>query len=179
MPNTKKVIVRLVGITVAVISLLISVIGQTPQTPTDTKFTSDSGGFSVKVPGKPTTKSEDISSANGPTTLHTFLVETNEGKNFYLVGYSDYNTKLDTTKSLDGVIDAQISSMKGKITSDKTITLKGYPGRAVTIETDDVIFYSTVYVAGSRLYQVMFGMPKGDPMPPEAKEFFTSFEILI
>jgi hypothetical protein len=164
---------------IAVSSLTISALGQTSQTPTSSKFTSDSGGFSVKVPGTPTTKNEPINSTNGPTTLHTFLVETNNGKDFYLVGYSDYETKLDTAKSLNGVISAQVDSMKGKITSDKSITLKSYPGRSVTIETDDVTFYSTVYVAGNRLYQIMFGMPKGETMPSEAKEFFSSFEILI
>ena len=179
MPNARKTLRELIGIISVAGSLLLSALAQTPQTPVDTKFTSDRGGFSVKIPGKPTTKSEDITSANGPSTLYTFLVETNEGKNFYLVGYSDYNTKLDTTKSLDGVISAQVASMKGKITADNTITLKGYPGRSVTIETDDVIFYSSVYVAGNRLYQIMFGMPKGDPMPAEAKEFFSSFQILI
>src|SRR5947207_1727526 len=121
MPNANKAIRRLIGTVCFVTMLWMSVIGQTPQTTPASKFTSKDGKFSVKIPGEPTAKNEDITSENGPTTLHTFILETNEGKNFFIVGYSDYKTTLDVAKSLEGVISAQANGTKGKITSDKAI----------------------------------------------------------
>ena len=163
------------GMTIS--SLLLS--GTVYATHSTAKFTSKDGAFSVTLPEEPKEKSEDISTKNGPTALHTFQVEQNEGKIFYMVGYSDYQTSLDSTASLEGVINRQVESMKGKITSDKMITLDGHPGRSVTIEAEGTIFFSSVYTAGNRLYQVMFGMPKGETMPPDGKEFLDSFRILI
>src|SRR5882724_2790937 len=132
MPNPKEAIGRSFCVIVALCSLLVTMTGQIPQTPLASKFTSKDGRFSVKLPAEPTTKSEDISSDNGPSTLHTFTVEINGGRSFFLIGYSDYNTSLDVAKTLDGVISAQAIGMKGKITSDKTVALKGYSGRSVT-----------------------------------------------
>ena len=164
---------------VAMSTLLLSVAVHAQQDQSNATFTSKEGAFSLTLPGTPKEKSEDITSNNGPTTLHTFMVERDEGQRFFLVGYSDYKTKLDADASLASVISGQVESLKGKITSDKTVTLAGHPGRSVTIESEGIAFYSTVYVAGNRLYQLMCGMPKADAMPPDAKEFFDSFRILI
>ena len=170
---------RLFMLGMALSSLLLSGAVYALQAHSTSKFTSKEGAFSVTLPEEPKESSQDSSSNNGPTVLHIFQVERNEGKVFYMVGYSNYQTRLDEAASLEGVIKAQVESMKGKITSDKMITLDGHPGRSVTIEAEGVIFFSSVYVAGNRLYQVMFGMPLGETMPADGKEFFDSFRILI
>jgi len=179
MLNVDYAVKRLFVLRMVISSLLLSGAVYAAQTHSTSKFTSKEGAFSVTLPAEPKEKSQDISSKNGPTVLHTFQVEQNEGSILYLVGYSDYQTSLDTANSLVGVINNQVESMKGKITSDKMITLDGHSGRSVTIEAEGVIFYSSVYVAGNRLYQVMFGMPKGETMPAGGKEFLDSFRILI
>ena len=161
------------------LSLLLSGGVNARQEHSTAKFTSKEGAFSVTLPAEPKESNQDISSNNGPTVLHTFTVERNEGKVFYMVGYSDYQARLDTTTSLENVIKGQVESLKGKITSDKMITLDGHSGRSVTIEAEGITFFSSVYVAGNRLYQVMFGMQKGETMPADAKEFLDSFRILI
>ena len=179
MLNATWAVKRFFVFVIAISALLLSVSVHAQQDQSSATFTSKEGAFSVTLPGTPKEKSEDISSNNGPTTLHTFMVERNEGQNFFLVGYSDYQTKLDADASWASVINGQVESLKGKITADKTVTLNGHPGRSVTIEVEGTLFLSTVYVAGNRLYQMMYGMPKGDAMPPDAKEFFDSFRILI
>ncbi|HEY8185032.1 MAG TPA: hypothetical protein VIF64_03125 [Pyrinomonadaceae bacterium] len=143
------------------------------------KFTSKEGAFSVALPETPKEKSQEISSKTGPSTLHTFLVERNEGRSFFLVGYSDYQVPLDVKSSLEGVISGQVEGMKGKITSDKMVTLDGHPGRSVTIEAEGNVFFSSVYIVGNRLYQIMYGMPQAEAMPSDAREFFDSFRILL
>jgi hypothetical protein len=164
---------------IALSSILLSVAVYPQQAHSTAKFTSKEGAFSVTLPGEPKESSEDIKTNSGPTVLHQFQVERNEGKVFYIVGYSDYQIRLEETTSLEGVIKAQVESMKGKITSDKMVTLDGHPGRSVTIEAEGVIFFSSVYVAGNRLYQVMFGMQKGETMPADGRDFLDSFRILI
>jgi hypothetical protein len=142
-------------------------------------FTSKEGAFSITLPEAPNEKSEPMTSNNGPTTLHTFTVERNEGQSFLMVGYSDYQTRLDVEGTLTGVINGQVDSLKGKITSDKPVTLDGHPGRLVTIETAGAVFYSKIYVAENRLYQVMFGTAKALTQAAELNEGFESFHILM
>jgi len=179
MLNAEYAVKKFFVLGMAISSLLLAGAVCAGQTHSSAKFTSKEGAFSVTLPEEPKEKSQDISTKIGPTTLHTFSVERNGGTSFYMVGYSNYQTTLDSTTSLENVISGQVESMKGKITSDKLITLDGYPGRSVTIEAEGSIFFSSVYVAGNRLYQVMFGMPKGETMPADGKEFLDSFRILI
>ena len=175
----KRVIrIHMILVGIAVSSLFLSGVAR-GQTHTNEKYTSKEGGFAVKIPGDPKLKSQNIDSKGGPTVLYTFTVEESDGKSFYLVGYSDYPTKLDEATSLEGVISSQVASMKGTITSDEKITLNGHPGRSVTIEDAENVFYSSVYIAGNRLYQVMYGMTKGDKLPEVGRKFLSSFEILI
>jgi hypothetical protein len=107
------------------------------------------------------------------------MIEANEGRSFYLVVYSDYETTLDADASLNTVISAQLASMKGKITADKKTAVNGHPGRSVTLENEDAVFYSSVYIAGKRLYQVMYGLEKGQSLSADARKFLDSFKILI
>jgi len=168
----KKFFVLIIALSISLLSVAV----HAQQENAAATFTSKEGGFSVRLPGKPTEKTEEISSNNGPTTLHTFMVD--QGQRFFLVGYSDYQTKLDVSSSLENVVKGQVESLKGKITSDKSVTLAGYQGRSVTIETEETIFFSTVYVAGNRLYQLMSGRPKSAEATAGIKEFFDSFRIL-
>jgi hypothetical protein len=141
------------------------------------RFTSKEGAFSVKFPGEPKQTNQDSNSELGPTVLHMFVVERNAGKYAYLVGYSDYASKMDSAKTLENVIDAQAKSITGKVTADKKVTLNGWPGRMVTIEGDAVVFLSGAYAAETRLYQIIFVMQKGDTPPADTADFLGSFEI--
>jgi hypothetical protein len=170
---------KFIALAITLSSLFLSVIAQGGQDHAKEKFTSKEGAFSIKLPGEPKQNSEDISSLNGPTTLHTFVVEDTNDKCFYMVGYSDYQTKLDEASSLDAVINAQLKGMKGTITSDKKVTLNGHAGRSVTIEGEETVYYSSVYVAGNRLYQVLYGRARAEAVSAAAREFLDSFEILI
>src|SRR5262249_54072286 len=54
-----------------------------------TEFVSATGGFSVKMPGKPQDQSEQVDSQDGPLDVHTFAVDV--GKYGYVVQYNDYS----------------------------------------------------------------------------------------
>ena len=178
MSNARYNITRPFMLATAMFTLLLSVAVQA-QDHANPTFTSKEGAFSVVLPEPPKEKSEDMNSNSGPTTLHTFTVERNEGQSFFMVGYSDYQNKLDVEESLTGVINGQVDSLKGKITSDTAVTLDGHPGRLVTIESAEAVFYSKIYVAGNRLYQVMFANAKSVKTAADLNESFESFRILM
>jgi hypothetical protein len=173
-PTLKTAVVVIAAALISLLSVAVKA-----QDHASTTFTSKEGAFSITLPDAPKEKSEEMTSNNGPTTLHTFTVERNEGQSFLMVGYSDYQSRLDVEASLTGVINGQVDSLKGKLTSDKAVTLDGHPGRLVTIESADAIFTSKVYVVGNRLYQVMFGNAKAMKPAAELNESFDSFHILI
>jgi len=112
MQNKRLARIHFILVGVAVSSLFLSGVARA-QTHTNEKYTSKAGGFSVKIPGDPKLKSQNVDSQSGPTVLYTFTLEESDGKSFYLVGYSDYPTKLDEATSLEGVISSQVASMKG------------------------------------------------------------------
>jgi len=140
-------------------------------------FVSKEGGFSVKMPGEPKASAEDIDTAVGKVALHMFTVETNSGNDAYMIEYSDFSIVPDAASAIDAAINGQVGSFKGKITADKKVTLNGWPGRTVTIEGPEATSLSSAYMAGNRLYQVMFVMVKGETLPPDVSEYFASFLI--
>jgi hypothetical protein len=142
-----------------------------------TVFTNKEGGFTVKLPGDPKPENQTIDTAAGPIVLHMFTLEANAGKFAYLVQFSDFPSIPDAAKAVDGAIDGQTKSFKGTLVSDKKVVLNGWPGRVVRINGEAVDCLSSAYVAGNRLYQVMFVMEKGQTAPPEATEFLNSFQI--
>ena len=143
-----------------------------------TEFTSANGKFSVKMPGKPQDQSEQIDSQDGPLDVHTFGVDV--GKYGYVVQYNDYSdpvTSDEIEKILSAVRDGGSKQIQGKIVSEKTITRNGFPGKSIQVESGDLVYFEDCYMAGQRLYQVIFSMPVGEKMPPEAEEFRSSFQI--
>jgi hypothetical protein len=143
-----------------------------------TEFISEEGGFSVRMPGKPQETIQQVDSADGPLEMHRFALDV--GENGYIVLYNDYSdpvTSDEIEKILDAVRDGGAKYVSGKVVSEKAVKLKNYSGRSVRIESNEVIYIDNFYLVGQRLYQVIFGMPKGGTMPAEAKEFMESFQI--
>jgi hypothetical protein len=141
------------------------------------QFVSAEGEFSVKFPAEPKASSQNVDTDLGKVTMHIFTVETNSGNNAYVVIYADYSIVPDAAKAVDGAINGQADSVKGKIVDDKKVTLNGWHGRIVRIESPDATFLTSAYMAGNRLYQVMYVTTKGETIPSDVAEFRASFEI--
>jgi hypothetical protein len=162
----------------AILILVIFAFASAQEKITLTEFVSAKGGFSVKMPGKPEDRSEQVDSADGPLDVHTFALDV--GKNGYVVQYNDYSdpvTKDEIEKILSAVRDGGSKQIQGKIVSEKTHSRNGFPGKSIQVESGDLVYFEDCYLAGQRLYQVIFSMPVGDKMPPEAEEFRSSFQI--
>ena len=142
------------------------------------QFVSKEGEFSVKMPAEPKTSSQDVDTDVGKVTMHNFFVETNSGNNAYVVIYADYpSAPNDPVSTVDKAINGQANSAKGKIIEEKKVTLNGWPGETARIENSDMTYLSAAYMAGNRLYQLIFVAPKGETIPSEVSEFMASFQI--
>jgi hypothetical protein len=79
-------------------------------------------------------------------------------------------------KLLDSVRDGLVYQTKGRVVSEKPITLANFPGRDQVIVGANGTHYRVRLVwAGTRLYQIMAVTP-GEPRP-ESNIFFDSFRI--
>jgi hypothetical protein len=154
-----------------------SVVAQPNPSAAMIQFVNKEGEFSVKLPSEPKASTQEVDTAVGKVTMHMFTVETNSGATAFMVIYSDYPSALDPATAVDGAITGEVGSFKGKIVADKKVTLNGWPGRTVTIEGADVNCLSSAYMAGNRLYQVMFATSKGEAIPSDGTDFIASFQI--
>lgn len=146
-------------------------------------FESKEGDFRVLFPGKPMRQTQEIPVPGGKTKLHLFLVSPQDDR-VYMVSYNDYPeavVKAQETKTLlDNVVKGNVESLKGKVLSQKEITLgqKKHPGRAVLIENNEGAQYKAkVFLVGNRLYQVVALGPKEFIEQKETGKYLDSFDV--
>ena len=122
-------------------------------------FTSKEGGFSVAVPGKPAENKQRVNTATATLEVHLFVVEGMKDT-VYVVSYSDLpaaEIKAGTAeKRLDFARDGAVNNARGKLRTEKKITLDNHPGRELIIEAEKgVVIKMRIYAVKQRLYQAM------------------------
>src|SRR5688572_23404134 len=91
-------------------------------------FSPKDGGFTVLMPGMPMEDKQDVKTVSGDITVMLHFIEVkNEGS--LVVSYSEYPDAAfkggDDEKRLDSARDGAVVSAKGKLKSEKKITLDG------------------------------------------------------
>ncbi len=122
-------------------------------------FTSKEGGFAVALPGSPSETKQRVRTATGHLDVYLYVVEGPDDA-AYVVSYSDLppeDVKAGAEqKRLDFAREGAIDNARGKLRSEKPITVDGFPGRDLLIETDkDLAIRMRIVVARRRLYQAM------------------------
>lgn len=143
------------------------------------EFALPAGRFSVLMPGTPKTTRRTIRTEIGDVAA-TRYTTTDAANVTYDVLLNDYPkagiARASTQKLLDSVRDGLVYQTKGRLVSDKPITLANFPGRDQEIVGANGTHYRIRLVwAGARLYQIMAVTP-GEPRP-DASIFFDSFKI--
>lgn len=129
----------------------------------------------VEFPGKP-----KESSASGKSQL---VLEAMGGKAAYLLMVNVMPVKIDITnkaaikKILDGGRDGGVKGLKGKLVSEKDITMGKYPGRTFDIQTATGLYRSRVYLTEGKMFQVVVFGPKEFSDGADAKKFLESLKI--
>lgn len=142
-----------------------------------TPHTSGDEGYSVVLPGEPTTSSKKLATAAGNVTVRTTRVEFN-GTVFSVVttDYPDSFQDVTAEKLLDAVRDG-MKSTDGSVVKESPHDAEAVRGREVRIEAGKSnAVRARVYFAKSRLTQVMVTGSKDGVSGAEADEFFKSFK---
>lgn len=143
------------------------------------EFEIPAGRFKILMPGTPKTTRRTIPTDIGKvaSTRYTAIDAANVTYDVLLNDYPKSGvSRARPQKLLDSVRDGLMFQTKGRMVSDKQITLAGFPGRDLEITGSDGTHYRTRLVwVETRLYQIMV-VTAGKPRP-EADVFFDSFRI--
>jgi hypothetical protein len=142
---------------------------------------SDSG-FSISMPGKPAKSDSTVPSAAGPLPLRMYTLS--KGYEGYFTGYSEYPdivfTASEPEEILNGAQQGAISNIKGEVTSQRSITIDGHPGREIvgTSPEQNIGFTARVYLAKPRIYMVVYTQyDKSKPVSADGKKYLDSFKL--
>ena len=139
------------------------------------------GGFYALMPGEAKYTSKPVRLNDGSSvTAHQFSYETADGKFAYIVMYNDFARDVvrgNLDSFFNRVAKGGAEGVKGRVVKMTATTQNGYPARLVKIESDKYIAFNKAILAGKRLYQVAFVMPKNASVPDAAVKFFNSLRI--
>ena len=132
-------------------------------------------GFSIMMPGTPQTLDQTVQTKVGAVVMHCYGTEA--GRVGYAVMFGDYKVQVEPKKGLDGVRDGEVGT--GKLLAEESISAGGSPGRRIIVAmADGNTLVSQFFLAGTKLYQVMYITPSA---PQEAMQaaapFMKSFQL--
>lgn len=144
-------------------------------------YTSKSGKFSARFPGKPKEQSLSAGGASG----QAIVLEAKDAS--YSVTYVDLPASaadaLKTPELADTILqatrDAAVAQMKGKLLDDEKVKLDGHVGRAIKVELPDKkVMRNRIYLVGPRIYQVMVLGTKEFVASDDSEKFLKSFKLM-
>jgi len=141
-------------------------------------ITSDEGGFSVSMPGKPIEEARDRDAAAGLFAEHSYKVSNKDAT--YLLSYTDFPESMhnppDELLKYYGIV-----SSGDTVVQDEQVTVQGNPGRVVELDAlgGTYIWYKAVIV-GKRLYALSVSAPttSKEAIAGDAQHFQESFQLL-
>jgi hypothetical protein len=140
-------------------------------------FTSETGRFSVLMPGKPTDSSKTVDSLPGPYTTHLFVLRNEP--DVFVIGWVDYDPgfNFERQTELEANRDNFVKNLKATLVKTRNVKIDGYQAIEFSAETEDRIFHSRVYMVGRRPYQIIIGLPKNLDDLVKVNKFFNSFKV--
>jgi hypothetical protein len=141
-------------------------------------FSSPDGGFTVLMPGTPVKSGELLTSDSGPLAHYSHTLKTSMAE--YGVSYADFpyaiNDPAQIKASFDSGRDALLADMKLRLTSERDLTIDGFPGRQIVAESENesYTFHDRFVAVNKRLYQVVIVVPRSKQKSPELSRFYDS-----
>jgi hypothetical protein len=148
----------------------------------DETVVSQDGRFSATFPSKPQTSAIPVQGDGFTLTMN--MVAAEKASATYVVSYVDYPSGTLAQKSPDqafqDIVDGTVGNVGGTLRSVTPVALGDATGRAVMIDVpaENVAVHERIYLVGDRLYQVMYGGPKGSEIEKGAMAFLDSFKLL-
>jgi hypothetical protein len=147
------------------------------------EFTSEEGRFSILVPRTPRETTETVETPVGEIDEHSFIVI--HGSITYIASYSDYPQNVltsDPQAVLDAFRNSAVTSVDGKLLSERSISINGYLGRELKIkiadDSDTAIVRLRIYLVGNRLYYIYTLALEERASSSSIDKFLNSFKLL-
>lgn len=145
-------------------------------------FVSQDGGFKATFPVKAQATSMPVKTGELEVKMNMVAAEK-DGASF-VVSYVDYPAgslgQKPPDQAFQDIIDGTVGNVQGTLRSADPISLGGTAGREVLIDVPEqnVAVHERIFLVGDRLYQVMYGGPKGTESAKDATAFLDSFKLL-
>ena len=132
-------------------------------------------GFSIMMPGTPKADDQQVPTAAGQITMHSYSMDMNGAG--YVVMYADYPMAMDPKTGLAGVRNGEVGT--GKLVSEKDFTVSGSPAKKIVVTTaDGHTMVSEMVLVGKRLYQVIYVTNDAKNAENASNGFMTSFQLV-
>ncbi|HSL55603.1 MAG TPA: DUF2092 domain-containing protein [Pyrinomonadaceae bacterium] len=146
-----------------------------------TEFRSEDGRFSILMPEKPVSSASTMDTPQGRIEQHMFIAS--QSPLMCMVAYSDFPKQAMIDKDVDGffegVRDQFIRQVGGKLASQSSLSLDGYPGREVKVHMYGGELRLRMFLIGDRFY--LLTLTKFAPFIESdvqtVNKFFGSFKL--
>lgn len=146
------------------------------------RYSPQQGGFSIRLPQRPTFESVPLMSPAGMLTQNIYGLDNSDTQRSYLVIYSDYPKgllkKSDAGFLLHQSRDTILVNYHARLLSRQDITLDGYPGTEYAFRMGKIgeMHIVRAYLVKNRMYILLAG-PGPESSPHFAEKFFNSFKL--
>ncbi|MDH3684625.1 MAG: hypothetical protein OEP95_00280 [Myxococcales bacterium] len=138
--------------------------------------------FRAEMPGVPQVVRRQVKLPFGDVPVNMWLVE--DGDRAFIVGYTEYPEKVGEVATpdelLDSARDGHLQNIAGRLVRDEPTERDGHRGRVIEIEAASgaALVRGELFIAHSRLYQVLATTTPEEREGPLAARFLDSFELL-
>ena len=135
-------------------------------------------GFSASFPFAPKPDKQSVPTDGGAFDLHTYQVDDAGGT--LIAAVCDYGASAkdkDPDSLLDSAKSGAVSNIKGRLTSEKKITLGVNHGVAFEADSENAHISARIYLVGTTLYQMIVAAPNDSPYV-ERLRFLDSFQLI-
>ena len=150
--------------------------------PSSVRYTSPEGRYSALLPAQPTLSSQQVSAPDG-TPMTQYMAMAAGSMGMVMIAYFDYAA--DVVFSLDKARDGMVTSIKGTLLDEHSMSLGGAPGRQVKISARteqgmEFIDRARFYDVKPRVYVLQCISPKSidsAAIAERCEQFFDSFRV--
>jgi len=151
----------------------------------------ESAKFEIYFPNKPESDTTTSQTPNGNTISYVHMYQSPENSSdsnlIYVITVIDFppqflqarNTPNFEVKFFDGLIDAALKTVNGRLISEKPWSYKNYPGREIIIsyQEDQAIIKTRILVVEDKSYAIQTMAYKGKEINQNAERFFNTFKL--
>ena len=155
---------------------------QSQADPSSFRYTSPEGRYSVLLPAQPTLSSQQVNAPDG-SPMTQYMVTAAGTMGMVMIAYFDYAS--DVVFSLDKARDGMVTSIKGILLDEHSMSLGGAPGRQLKISAKteqglEFIDRARFYDVKPRVYVLQCISPKSidsAAIAERCEQFFDSFRV--